>query len=800
MPIGHKKIGLKKVCELTYFTEGHKRRINMEKTLTPVMKQYWDAKSLHPDKIVLFQMGDFFEMFYTDATVAAPVLNIALTSRNKNKANSIPMCGIPLHAMPKVAGQLLQAGYKVVLCEQVENSQFKKGLVKRKITRILSPAMAYDPSALDELKSHYLCAFDDKTVSFSDHTTGEAFTYIFSSLKECHRIISLIQPVEIVFDEKQKKDLPLNLSQTHFSLHSDLDDSSSVSVSVRRLTSYMKKMGGPKALKSLRPFEKRYIQKDMLMSSMTPKHLEILQTFEGAVKGSLFSAVNRTVTSAGTRLLKKYLLSPLAHQETIEQRLDRVEYFFNHTEECHELREKLKAVGDLERGIGKICSPVAHARDVLDLGQSLATSLTLFSYDPYFESLTCEYAPIIQTLSRKIAQYISSEAPLSLKEGRLFNKGVNEELDTLIDWSENFQNKIKSLENQEKLRCGISSLKVRYNQIFGYYIEVTKTHTSKIPSHYIRKQTLTHAERYTTEELQQLEEKILSARETRIKKEYEMFQKLLLEIYSELPILHQIARAVHQMDVYSSLAFLALERGYVRPCFGESLHLVESRHPVIEQSRNFIPNTITMDSGYSLLLTGPNMAGKSTLMRQVALNVILAQMGSFVAATEAKMPLFKKLLTRIGSNDQLHSGLSTFMVEMTETADIIMQADEESLIVMDELGRGTSTYDGLSLAQAILEHLISKNKSYILFSTHYHELTHIKEPRIQHGYMAVQELEHDIDFLYTLKDGFCRRSYGIDVGKKAGLPSALITRAQQLIQKFEKDKINPPDLDSILDS
>ena len=772
----------------------------MEKALTPVMKQYWDAKSLHSDKILMFQMGDFFEMFYTDAQIAAPILNITLTSRNKNKAHSVPMCGIPLHGMPKAVGCLLQAGYKVVLCEQVEEVQPKKGLVERKITRILSPAMAYDPSDLDELKAHYLCAFDSQTVSFSDSTTGEAFTYSFSSLQECHRIISLIQPVEIVFDEKQKTELPAHLDQTHFSLHSHLEELKNQPVSVQRLISYMKKMGGTENLKGLRPFEKKSLQKDMFMSPMVPKHLELLQTFEGPVKGSLFSAINRTVTSAGARLLKKYLLSPLAHQESIEKRLDRVEYFFNHTEKCTELREKLKEVGDLERGIGKVCSPVTSARDVLNLGYSLQSSLKLFPYDPYFENLIREYKPVVEKLSQKIIRFISSEAPLSIKEGNLFKKGVHEELDELIDGSNNFQNKIKHLENEEKLKCKISSLKVRYNHIFGYYIEVTKTHVVKVPPHYIRKQTLTNSERYTTEELQQLEEKVLFSREKRMKKEYEIFQKFLLEIYSHLPLLHQIARATHQMDVYSSLAFLALERDYVRPQFGESLHLVESRHPVIEQTRNFIPNTITMDAGHCLLLTGPNMAGKSTLMRQVALNVILAQIGAFVSASKAQIPLFKKLLTRIGSNDQLHSGLSTFMVEMKETADIITQADEQSLIVMDELGRGTSTYDGLSLAQAILEHLISKNKSYVLFSTHYHELTHIKDLKIKHGYMAVQELEHDIDFLYTLKDGCCRRSYGIDVGRKAGLPNALILRAQELIQKFEKDKINAPNRDSILDS
>lgn len=760
----------------------------MKSSLTPVMKQYWEVKSLHPEKIVLFQMGDFFEMFYKDAEIAAPILSIALTSRSKK--DPVPMCGVPLHAMPKNVGKLLLAGYKVVICEQVSGNSGRKGLVARKVSRILSPGMTYDPSFLDELKSHYLCAFDQSTVSFVDHTTGEAFTYSFSSLEECHRLILLIQPVEIIFDDRQKNQLPFSLENTHFSLHKNLS-STTAPESARRLQSYIQNMGGEKALKNLRPFEKRYTGENLFISDTTHKHLEILQTFEAQSKGSLFSAVNRTVTRSGARLLKQRLLSPLADQKTIEKRLDRVEYFVCHMEVCHQIRELLKGVGDLERTAGKVCSPSINARDVLNLGRALEESLKLADYDPYFKQLVQDHFSTLKGLSQNIVEQICPSAPLSLKEGGLFNKGVDEELDSLVDWSENSQKMIAQMENEERRKTNIPSLKIRYNQVFGYSIEVTKVHVGKVPSHYFRKQTLTQAERYTTEGLQSLEEKVLTSRAKRADREYKMFQEVLENIYNCLPEIHCIARAVNDLDVSSSLAFVAVERNYTRPVFGKDLYLKDSRHPVIEQSRSFTPNTVEMKKGECLLLTGPNMAGKSTLMRQTALNVLLAQIGSYAASSEMRLPVFKKIFTRIGSSDRLHSGLSTFMVEMKEAGEILNQADENSLIVLDELGRGTSTYDGLSLAQAILEYLITYNKSYIFFSTHYHELTNIHTKCIQHGYMAVQEVKDDIEFLYTLRKGACGRSYGITVGEKAGLPKTVITRAKELIQKFEKNSEEP---------
>lgn len=762
--------------------------MNSSQNLTPVMQQYWKAKSQHPDKIVLFQMGDFFEMFYKDAEVSAPILNISLTARNKKAVNPIPMCGVPLHSMSKAVGQLLLAGYKVAICEQKTDSKPIQGLMERTISRILSPGITYDPSLLDELKAHYICAFDQNTISFTDSTTGEAFTYGFSSIQERDHILSLIEPVELVFSEDQKNHLPAD-NRSHLSLHKELKTSSPLSkdlpLSAKKILSYIEHTGRSSSF--IRPFKKRYIHQNLMTAPTALSQLEIIQTFDGKFKGSLFSALKRTQTAAGARLLKSRLLSPLAHLPSITERLNRVEFFFKNQKINTHIRSHLPKIGDLERKLGKIGSPSCNARDLRDLGCCIQNSLDLISYVPYIKHTISEKD--LRVLSASLVQDIRESTPLSPKEGGLFNKGADSELDSLIHYSENSKSLIKELERQERLQTGIPSLKVKYNQVFGYYIEVTKVHSKKIPSRYIKKQTLTQVERYSTTELNTIEEKVLQSREHQIEKEYSMFQERLQRVLSFFPDLHILAQAMAELDVSTSLAYLALERNYTRPKFSHSILLANSRHPVIEQERPFTPNTISMQPKECLLLTGPNMAGKSTLMRQLALSVVMAQSGSYVPAESAQLVLFRKIFTRIGSSDRLHSGLSTFMVEMKESAEITTQADENSLVILDELGRGTSTYDGLSLAQAILEHLIQHNQSYILFSTHYHELTNFKAPRIQHGYMAVRELEDDIDFLYTFRKGSCLRSYGINVGEKAGLPSEVVQRARKLLNHFEKNRV-----------
>jgi len=757
----------------------------MDKNLTPVMKQYWKSKQAHPDKIVLFQMGDFFEMFYKDAEIAAPLLNIALTARNKKTPQPIPMCGVPLHSVSKVVGTLLLSGYKVAICDQVENSQTQKGLVERKVSKILSPGMAYDPYFLDELKAHYICAFDRTTCSFVDSSTGEAFTYSFSTDRQRDHLILLIEPVELIFCEEQKNELPKNLEKTYLSLQktnipSDIS-SQNLPESAQRILSFLKDMGGK--IHHIKNFEKRYLNEEMEILPQTFSHLEITQTFDGKTQGSLFSALKRTKTPAGARLLKSRLLSPLTHQKTIESRLNRIEFFIQNVSEGTQIRETLSTLGDLERKIGKICSPSVNARDLWDLSQCILSGLSL---KKYLSDSSVDSEKLHQ-LGTQLENEIREMAPLSLKEGGIFNRGFDSKLDELVNFSENSKKLIQELENEERLKTGIPSLKIRYNQVTGYSIEVTKSYIKKVPTSYTRKQTLTHTERYTTQELRSIEEKVLKSKSLQIEREYMLFQQKLQEIYFLIPDIHRLARLLAELDVSTSFAYLSLERNYTRPQFSNQIHVINSRHPVIEQTRNFTPNTISMKAQDCILITGPNMAGKSTLMRQLALSALMAQAGFYVPAEKAQFPIFRKLFTRIGSSDKLHSGFSTFMVEMTEAAQIIERADENSLVVLDELGRGTSTYDGLSLAQAILERLISKNKSYILFSTHYHELTTLQNPHIHQGHMAVSKINRSIDFLYTFKTGSCLHSYGIDVGEKAGLPSSLINRARHLLENFEKN-------------
>ena len=767
----------------------------MTRPLTPIMRQYWSVKSKHPDKLVFFQMGDFFEMFYKDAEISAPILNIALTSRNKKDKDAVSMCGVPLHSMSKAAGQLLSHGYKVVICSQAAEGPSQKGLVERKIQQILSPGVAYDPSLLDELKAHYICAFDDQSISFADGATGEAFYYEYQDKKELQRLMTLLQPVEILFDETQRSLIPKELG-SHLTLYQNKGPllkkgPENLPESANRLLFYFEQMRQSQSSKILRAFEKRSIHKNCILSETLRKHLEITKTFEGENKGSLFSAVNRCQTYAGARRLKQYLLSPLADQPLIEKRLDQVESFFKDETRCQKVREKLKRLGDLQRRIGKIASPSVNARDLLSLGEAVLCAFELMRLDPDASPSLKEHEKILRSLAEGLCQDIRPEAPLSIKEGHLFNRGVDSKLDQLMEWSEHSKKILNQMELEEREKTRIPSLKIRSNQVFGFYIEITKTQAHKAPPHYFRKQTLSQAERYSTEELKKVEDKVLRARSERAEREYDLFCQRVEQTSALFPELDQLSRWAAALDVSSALAFLALERNYTRPVFSSALYLENSRHPVIEQERPFVPNTIELQPGQCFLLTGPNMAGKSTLMRQTALNVLLAQIGSFVPAERARLPIFKKIFTRIGSSDKLHSGLSTFMVEMTEVSEILRSAGPDSLIILDELGRGTSTYDGLSLAQAILEYMISKNKSYILFSTHYRELTRLKDEKIRQGYMAVQELDNTIDFLYTLRAGSCLRSYGIDVGEKARLPEAVIRRARKLLNHFENNEEQP---------
>lgn len=765
--------------------------------LTPLMQQFWEIKNQHLDKILFFRMGDFYEMFHEDAKIAAPILNIALTSRNKKSEDETPMCGIPYHSVAAPLGKLLAAGLKVAICDQLEDPETAKGIVKRGVTRILSPGMVYDPETLSELKANYVAALDDQTLSFMDATTGECFFHEISADLHTLELLQMLQPSELLLTKNQKLKFEklenLNFYKTEFE---ELDQAwperfRHAPISAKRLLTYAIRMQGLPILSTLQAFKKCIANSNLRFGANTLKHLEVFQSYKGEDRGSLFYAINRTKTSAGARLLASWLRFPLLDKEVLEARYNQIDKWMAKSAELKILRQALGQMGDVERRLAKISYANCHVRDLLSLANSLHVGVQI---SPLCESIDTQKIAQIESILSRIANTIVEEPPLNMKAGGYIRHGVRPDLDELISLSENGQKLLLELEAREKETTQISSLKVRYNNVFGYYIEITNSHKDKVPDHYKRKQTLANAERYITQELHELESKILSSREKRVHLEELVLKELREFILNQATFILGIASKWSELDVISGLAWLAMEQKYVRPTLSSAqntmdLHLEASRHPVVEQEvkKTFVPNSISLIGGDCLLLTGPNMAGKSTLMRQVAVTALLAQAGSFVPAKMARLPIFEQIYTRIGASDSLSEGLSTFMVEMKETAEMLAGAGKRTLVVLDEVGRGTSTYDGMSLAQAILEYLVESAKSLTLFATHYHEITGLaeKHAQIHNAHMGVQERGQDIHFLYTLKSGPANKSYGIQVARLAGLPEQVVKRASVLLKEHE---------------
>jgi DNA mismatch repair protein MutS len=810
---------------------------------TPLMQQYWDIKSAHEDKVVLFRMGDFFEMFHRDAVIAAPVLGIALTSRNKKAVDEIPMCGVPHHSVAGSINKLLQNGFKVAICDQIEDPKFAKGIVKRAVTRILSPGVVYDPETLDSTRPNYLASFDQRTLSFLDTTTGEAFYFLLKDQNRKERLICSLRAVEIIIEDESdpacaelakrlRSQLDYQpLMTVHPTTTENLANSAATETaspeaalpdSARRLLSYARHMQGASVLATLSAFELRETLDRLDLPATVTRHLEIFETYRGDSEGSLFQCIHRCKTSAGARLLRNWLQFPLAEKRSIEARLAQVQFWFDQPELLKSLRSALGSMGDIERRLGKIGNPSCHPRDLTALAESLKAGLEVSHLASEFLLATCrsrksesqdqatdEAHQCARDVVQLIEQTLADEPPIQLKNGGFIRAGVDSQLDELTELSQNSSQLILALEAREKVATGISSLKIRFNNVFGYYIEITNSHKDKVPpGRYERKQTLANAERYMTAELAELESKVLSAQAKRLDLEKQLFEELIARSLKSARTLLQLARLWSEVDVTSSLAWLALEQNYSRPIFNEAGHLrvLSSRHPVIEQSLRlpFVANDIELERNGCLCLTGPNMAGKSTLMRQVAIVAILAQMGSFVPAAAADLPIFDRIFTRIGASDFLAEGLSTFMVEMKETAEMLNLATENSLVILDEVGRGTSTFDGMSLAQAILEYLLDHRRSMTLFATHYHEITRLEEnhPQLKNAHMAIherrvlaaragsaqeaQKLSGEITFLHQLVKGPAHKSYGIHVARLAGLPGAVTKRAAQLLRRLEE--------------
>ncbi|MGZ3802369.1 MAG: DNA mismatch repair protein MutS, partial [Bdellovibrio sp.] len=777
--------------------------------VTPLMKQFWDIKSVHQDKILLFRMGDFFEMFFDDAVKAAPVLGIALTQRNKKSQDETPMCGVPHHSISGPINKLLAAGFKVAICDQLEDPKLAKGIVKRGVTRVLTPGMVYDSDTLDGTKPHYLVSLDNESISFLDTTTGEAFFFRSKNTSELLRFTQILPVAEIVIS-KDEESLLSGIEGIIISHHDEVMDplhnilKNEAPLSAARLVSYVKNLSGEEALTTLSAFVERDLEHRLELSGTVLRHLEIFSTYKGEGLGSLFYAINRTQTSAGSRLLRQWLSFPLRDLKSIEQRLDSVEFWRNHVVELKRVRQILGQMGDIERRLGKISQPQCNGRDLLALAGSVHAGISALEVLVHAAGGTANFEPL-RDLAYKIERTLVEDPPLTTKQGYLIRQGVSAELDELIELSTHSQALVSRMEVEEKERTGISSLKIRYNNVFGYYIEITNSHKDKAPAHYQRKQTLTNAERYCTDELVELERKVLSANTKRADLEFEFFDALRKQILAQAPALLSLAHECSEVDVYAGLAWLSLEEKYVRPQFtqGRCLKLKASRHPVVEQTvkKNFVANDIELHPHSCLLLTGPNMAGKSTLMRQVALVAILAQMGSFVPCDEARIPVFDSVFTRIGASDQLSEGLSTFMVEMTETSAMLKNATKDSLVILDEVGRGTSTFDGMCLAQAILEHLLSDVKSMTFFATHYHELTTLDQSygQIVNAHMTVAERNGEIRFLHTLVKGPALKSYGVQVAELAGLPVSVTKRAKGLLRDIEAKKVQVSSQLSLLD-
>ncbi len=790
--------------------------------LTPMMRQYFKIKAQHKDVILFFQLGDFYETFFEDAELAARELDIVLTKRDE-----APMAGVPIKKAHLYINRLLKKGYKVAICDQLQDPEEARGVVERDVVRIVTPGTVLDEEALERGVNNYIASLfaeDNKTgLAVVDLSTGEFRATELFTPEELKTELSRLQPAELVIPrgatlEKLLETIERRVALTeveahYFKAEPIIEHFNLISLDGLGLTPLSGKAAGG-LLKYLKETQKEAlshlsmpsfysIAASMNLDPFTQRNLELVRELRsGGEQGTLFSVLNKTVTGMGERLLRKYILSPLVDRAEIERRLDLVELLFEHGLIRTELREILKKIYDIERLAGRLGSKRATPRDLLSLKQSLEhlPALQQKLKEPQAQKPVAKLDELITTLeslnlkdlAEMLSKAIRDDAPFTLKEGNIIREGFDEHLDALKEQERLFKRKILELEARERERTHIPSLKVGYNTVFGYYLEVTKVHAKRVPPDYIRKQTLVNAERYVTEELKEYEEKILSAQEKSQELEYEIFCKLRDTIAERTKDIQKLAHVIAQLDVFASLAEVAKLNNYCRPSFTEKreLFIKEGRHPVVEVLQGadgFVPNDAHMaEDEVLVILTGPNMSGKSTWLRQVALICLMAQMGSFVPAKEAKLPIIDKIFTRVGASDMLAFGYSTFMVEMLETANILNNATEKSLVILDEMGRGTSTFDGVSIAWAVAEHLVSKVKAKTLFATHYHELTLLEEKLdgVTNMNVLVKEYGDQVIFLHKVAEGKAEGSYGVHVAKLAGLPKEVTDKASEILHRI----------------
>ena len=802
--------------------------------LTPMMRQYEAVKRRHPGAILFFRMGDFFEMFGRDAEVAAGILEIALTTRDRKGPNPVPMCGIPYHALENYVGKLIRAGHRIVICDQVEDPRLARGLVRREVTRIITPGTLLEDTLLKSRENNYLCALAEArgmvAAAFIDASTGEfrvAFHDGAKAWKEVEEDLELFHPREVIHPAAM--DLPLSEEALGGALVHGQDDWWFEPDAARE--TLMKHFGvatlepfgldnpatiaaaggALQYLKEVQRAELGHIgdiyvirkAEAMLIDDVTRRNLELTESWmTGEKRDSLLGLLDRTITSMGARLLRQWLLRPLLDLDEIDARLEAVAELVRDPHLRSSVVELLKPVADLERLVTRIVVGSANARDLVALGRSAAELPALIatlegSKSERLNSLREDIDPL-EDIAAWIEETIVPEPPLHLRDGGLIADGADAELDELRLIVKDNRAYIADIEHRERGRTGIPNLKVKYNKVFGYYIEVSRSNLDLVPDDYFRKQTLVNAERFITPELKEYESKVLNANDRIVALEYQIFSQLRERIAEQRERIQRTARALAQLDVLACFGDNAVANGYCRPQVDESeeIDIKGGRHPVVERLRleeRFIPNDAYLNTSDQrlLIITGPNMGGKSTFLRQVALIALMAQIGSFVPADEARIGLVDRIFTRIGASDYLARGQSTFMVEMSETANILRNATRRSLIVLDEIGRGTSTFDGLSIAWAVAEHIHDHPElnARTMFATHYHELTELAFTLegVKNYNVAAREHGDEVIFLRTVVPGPSDQSYGIQVGKLAGLPLRVVERARQILKNLERD-------------
>ncbi len=808
--------------------------------ITPMLQQYKKMKEAHPDKLLLFRMGDFYETFFDDAQTMSKILGITLTARNKSDGNPIPLAGFPYHAIDSYLDKLIKAGLKVAICEQVEDPKLAKGLVKREIVEIITPGVILDQQLIEGSRNNFFACIhlDNKLkiagLAYLDISTGD-FLFSEMEIQDVKNEIQRIHPAEIIIQNPEIKyfidDLKLDYTPAitiYDSWYFDLKESTKLlkehfhTTTLESLGAQGHNAGAIAAgaalayVKSLRDDNLSHItslhfyslSSFMQLDEITRRNLELIRSMRyGNRSGSLIDVLDKTQTPMGSRLLHQWMMNPLLEQRHIEKRLDMVEDFLSQYPLTEDLRLILKEIGDLSRLLSKVGALRVNPRETMALGHYLSTAPAIHNLLKRYESSVLEsisqdipdFAPMIELIDKAI----SDTPPMTIMEGNIFKNEYNADLDELRSISRDGKSWIARLEAEERQKTGIPSLKIGYNKVFGYYLEVTLAHVSKIPDYYIRKQTLVNGERYISPQLKEYEAKVLGAEERIKSLEYELFKDIRNTIADYMGSMQKYVEKIAELDVLSTFAFHAYHKNYVRPVFTDSgiLEMIDCRHPVIEQillDEQYIPNDVNLDDECTkiAIITGPNMAGKSTYLRQIGLLVIMAQMGCYIPAKSAHLPIFDKVFTRVGASDNLAMGQSTFLVEMVETANILNSATPRSLILLDEIGRGTSTFDGLSLAWAIVEYIHKFKKAKTLFATHYHELTELENvlSGVKNYNIAIREWNEQMIFLRKIERGGVDQSYGIQVARLAGLPDKVIKRAKDILRNLEEHELSPQGL------